>query len=143
MIEDDCANKGIAIPNVNIKILSKVTNYCNKHVLAKPVDDITGATGVVASNTTAPVAIAEDLKNWDAEFSSWTSYRYAILSLDHLLFLDLLFLMFPFRDSNLDGLALLATIYIRLEGLLVQPSMQYIHFLKKACHLFRTCEHFL
>jgi len=59
MIEDDCADNGIPLPNVNSKILSKVIEYCNKHVhaAAKPVDGADAAAGG-----------GEDLKNWDAEF---------------------------------------------------------------------------
>ncbi|XP_020996771.1 SKP1-like protein 1B [Arachis duranensis] len=53
MIEDDCADSGIPLPNVTSKILAKVIEYCKKHVDAaaseeKPSD--------------------EDLKMWDAEF---------------------------------------------------------------------------
>ncbi|CAL4890589.1 unnamed protein product [Urochloa decumbens] len=60
MIEDDCADNGIPLPNVNSKILSKVIEYCNKHVhAAKPADD--------AAAADAPAA-GEDLKNWDADF---------------------------------------------------------------------------
>ncbi|KAM0929194.1 hypothetical protein ACQ4PT_001774 [Festuca glaucescens] len=62
MIEDECADNGIPLPNVNSRILSKVIEYCNKHVqAAKPVAD--GA----ADNASA-LSPAEDLKNWDAEF---------------------------------------------------------------------------
>ncbi|KAM0880345.1 hypothetical protein ACQ4PT_033657 [Festuca glaucescens] len=65
MIEDECADNGIPLPNVNSKILSKVIEYCNKHVqAAKPAAD--GAAGA-ADGASAP-APAEDLKNWDAEF---------------------------------------------------------------------------
>ncbi|XBH75225.1 SKP1-like protein 1 [Triticum dicoccoides] len=66
MIEDDCADNGIPLPNVNSKILSKVIEYCNKHVQAKPADGAAAAAG--ASDAAAPAAPAEDLKNWDAEF---------------------------------------------------------------------------
>ncbi|XP_037423808.1 SKP1-like protein 1 [Triticum dicoccoides] len=59
MIEDDCADNGIPLPNVTSKILSKVIEYCNKHVQAKPAD-------AAAAGAAAPDA--EDLKNWDAEF---------------------------------------------------------------------------
>ncbi|KAE8713484.1 SKP1-like protein 1B [Hibiscus syriacus] len=34
MIEDDCADSGIPLPNVTSKILSKVIEYCKKHVEA-------------------------------------------------------------------------------------------------------------
>ncbi|XP_066324692.1 SKP1-like protein 1 [Miscanthus floridulus] len=62
MIEDDCADNGIPLPNVNSKILSKVIEYCNKHVhaAAKPVDG--------ADANAAAAGGGEDLKNWDAEF---------------------------------------------------------------------------
>uniref|UniRef100_A0A453M6X7 SKP1 component POZ domain-containing protein n=1 Tax=Aegilops tauschii subsp. strangulata TaxID=200361 RepID=A0A453M6X7_AEGTS len=36
MIEDDCADNGIPLPNVDSKILSKVIEYCKKHVQASP-----------------------------------------------------------------------------------------------------------
>ena len=71
MIEDDCADNGIPLPNVNSKILSKVIEYCNKHVHAAAAaaaaskagsDDV----GAAAANSTA--ASGEDLKNWDADF---------------------------------------------------------------------------
>ena len=62
MIEDDCADNGIPLPNVNSKILSKVIEYCNKHVhAAKPADDAAPAVADASAG-------AEDLKNWDAEF---------------------------------------------------------------------------
>ncbi|TKY55939.1 SKP protein 1B [Spatholobus suberectus] len=53
MIEDDCADSGIPLPNVTSKILAKVIEYCKKHVEAnnaeeKPSDD--------------------ELKTWDADF---------------------------------------------------------------------------
>lgn len=48
MIEDDCADNGIPLPNVTGKILSKVIEYCKKHVES-------------SQN-------AEELKTWDAEY---------------------------------------------------------------------------
>uniref|UniRef100_A0A7N0SVG7 SKP1-like protein n=1 Tax=Kalanchoe fedtschenkoi TaxID=63787 RepID=A0A7N0SVG7_KALFE len=32
MVEDDCADSGIPLPNVNSKILAKIIEYCKKHV---------------------------------------------------------------------------------------------------------------
>ncbi|KAE9607824.1 putative S-phase kinase-associated protein [Lupinus albus] len=32
MIEDDCADNGIPLPNVNSNILPKVIEYCKNHV---------------------------------------------------------------------------------------------------------------
>ncbi|XP_076929486.1 SKP1-like protein 1A [Bidens hawaiensis] len=49
MIEDDCADTTIPLPNVTSKILSKVIEYCKRHVHAANNDD-------------------EDLKAFDAEF---------------------------------------------------------------------------
>ncbi|KAL5986058.1 SKP1-like protein 1A [Asimina triloba] len=58
MIEDDCADNGIPLPNVTSKILSKVIEYCKKHVEAaaskNPEDRATTA--------------EDDLKSWDADF---------------------------------------------------------------------------
>jgi S-phase kinase-associated protein 1 len=56
MIEDDCADNGIPLPNVNSKILAKVIEYCNKHVHSTAVDTTNASGG------------GEDLKSWDAEF---------------------------------------------------------------------------
>nr|XP_045085224.1 SKP1-like protein 1 isoform X2 [Aegilops tauschii subsp. strangulata] len=53
MIEDDCADNGIPLPNVDSKILSKVIEYCKKHVQASPKPANSGAA---------------DLKSFDAEF---------------------------------------------------------------------------
>jgi S-phase kinase-associated protein 1 len=61
MIEDDCADNGIPLPNVNSKILSKVIEYCSKHVQAA----VPAADGAAGADPPPP---AEDLKNWDAEF---------------------------------------------------------------------------
>ncbi|KAJ4803205.1 SKP1 [Rhynchospora pubera] len=56
MIEDDCAENSIPLPNVNSKILSKVIEYCSKHVAA--ADEASAA-------SKAP---AEEGSAWDAEF---------------------------------------------------------------------------
>ncbi|KAK7252985.1 hypothetical protein RIF29_37331 [Crotalaria pallida] len=53
IIEDDCADNGIPIPNVTGKILAKVIEYCKKHVDA-------------ASSEDKPTD--SELKNWDADF---------------------------------------------------------------------------
>ncbi|KAF8406619.1 hypothetical protein HHK36_008709 [Tetracentron sinense] len=53
MIEDNCADNGIPLPNVTSKILSKVIEYCKKHVETPKIEDR---------------GIDEELKNWDAEF---------------------------------------------------------------------------
>ncbi|KAJ9172635.1 hypothetical protein P3X46_015849 [Hevea brasiliensis] len=55
MIEDDCADNGIPLPNVTSKILAKVIEYCKKHVETPKSDDRSSS--------------ADDgLKDWDAEF---------------------------------------------------------------------------
>ncbi|KAE9606622.1 hypothetical protein Lal_00026213 [Lupinus albus] len=53
MIEDDCADNGIPLPNVTSKILAKVIEYCKKHVDA---------------TTSEEKPNDEDLKAWDADF---------------------------------------------------------------------------
>ncbi|XP_061367720.1 SKP1-like protein 1B isoform X1 [Gastrolobium bilobum] len=53
MIEDDCADSGIPLPNVTSKILAKVIEYCKKHVEAANPDEKPSD---------------EDLKTWDADF---------------------------------------------------------------------------
>ncbi|XP_027360467.1 SKP1-like protein 1B isoform X2 [Abrus precatorius] len=53
MIEDDCADSGIPLPNVTSKILAKVIEYCKKHVdVANPEEKPS----------------EDDLKAWDADF---------------------------------------------------------------------------
>lgn len=53
MVEDDCADSGIPLPNVTSKILARVIEYCKKHVEA-------------SSSGEKPTE--EELKQWDAEF---------------------------------------------------------------------------
>ncbi|XP_034931558.1 SKP1-like protein 1B [Populus alba] len=55
MIEDDCADNGIPLPNVTSKVLAKVIEYCKKHVESPKSDD-------------RPSCAADDLKAWDTEF---------------------------------------------------------------------------
>ncbi|XP_068646797.1 SKP1-like protein 1A [Aristolochia californica] len=55
MIEDNCADTGIPLPNVTSKILSKVIEYSKKHVdMQKQIED--------------NKAVDDELKNWDADF---------------------------------------------------------------------------
>lgn len=53
MIEDECADSTIPLPNVTSKILSKVIEYCKKHVEPENNDDKVSE---------------EDLKAFEAEF---------------------------------------------------------------------------
>ncbi|KAF6144598.1 hypothetical protein GIB67_006090 [Kingdonia uniflora] len=53
LIEDDCANNAIPLPNVASNILAKVIEYCKKHV------------GSSEENKTV---VDENLKTWDTEF---------------------------------------------------------------------------
>lgn len=55
MIEDDCANTTIPLPNVSSKILAKVIEYCKKHVESPKTDEVNKAADDV-------------LKTFDAEF---------------------------------------------------------------------------
>ncbi|PSS00455.1 SKP1-like protein [Actinidia chinensis var. chinensis] len=53
MIEDDCADSVIPLPNVTSKILAKVIEYCKKHVDSPKTEDRSAE---------------DELKTWDAEF---------------------------------------------------------------------------
>ncbi|MCL7037598.1 hypothetical protein MKW94_002163 [Papaver nudicaule] len=53
MIEDDCADNGIPLPNVTSKILAKVIEFCKKHIESPKGDDR---------------STDDELKSWDAEF---------------------------------------------------------------------------
>ncbi|XWS24519.1 hypothetical protein CRYUN_Cryun28dG0109800 [Craigia yunnanensis] len=55
MIEDDCADNGIPLPNVTSKILCKVIEYCKKHVETPKSDD-------------RSASVDDELKSWDADF---------------------------------------------------------------------------
>ncbi|XP_037459835.1 SKP1-like protein 1 [Triticum dicoccoides] len=70
MIEDEYTDNGLLLRNVNSKILSKVIEYCNKHVQAKATDtsDFGGGARPLGATSAVPAAPAEDLKNWDANF---------------------------------------------------------------------------
>ncbi|XP_023539883.1 SKP1-like protein 1A [Cucurbita pepo subsp. pepo] len=54
MIEDDCADNVIPLPNVTSKILAKVIEYCRKHVDASSAD---------------PPLSEQDLNAWDRDFA--------------------------------------------------------------------------
>ncbi|XP_058114714.1 SKP1-like protein 1A [Magnolia sinica] len=56
MMKDDCADNGIPLPNVTNKILSKVIEYCKKHVEA------------AASKNPDDHSSDEELKAWDLDF---------------------------------------------------------------------------
>ncbi|CAI0553860.1 unnamed protein product [Linum tenue] len=57
MIEDDCADNGIPLPNVTGRILAKVIEYCKKHHEAPKPDGFAG--GAAADG---------GLKSWDEDF---------------------------------------------------------------------------
>ncbi|XP_074310405.1 SKP1-like protein 1A [Silene latifolia] len=64
MIEDECADNAIPLPNVTAKILSKVIEYCKKHVNAAAAK-----TADATTTTTAAASVGDDeLKKWDEEF---------------------------------------------------------------------------
>ncbi|MQM04606.1 hypothetical protein Taro_037408 [Colocasia esculenta] len=66
MIEDECADNGIPLPNVTSKILSKVIEYCKKHVEAVAAAAASkGSDGVSLSGERV---IDEELKAWDTDF---------------------------------------------------------------------------
>ncbi|CAL9172159.1 unnamed protein product [Musa hybrid cultivar] len=61
MIEDDCAENGIPLPNVTSAILAKVIEYCRKHVEAS-------AAAASKSSDDGSKPTDEEIKSWDAEF---------------------------------------------------------------------------
>ncbi|KAF7019189.1 hypothetical protein CFC21_032390 [Triticum aestivum] len=70
MIEDECTDNAIWLPNVNSNILSMVIEYCKKHVQAspKPADSAAAAASCSTSAAAAAPAPTEGMKSWDAEF---------------------------------------------------------------------------
>ncbi|XP_074310406.1 SKP1-like protein 1A [Silene latifolia] len=88
MIEDDCADNAIPLPNVNAKILSKVIEYCRKHVNAAAAK-----TADATITTTAAASVGDDeLKMWDEDFVKvdQTTLFYLILAANYLNIKDLL-----------------------------------------------------
>lgn len=55
MIEDNCADTSIPLPNVTSKILAKVIEYCKRHVEASKSSEVEKPSD-------------DDLKNFDADF---------------------------------------------------------------------------
>lgn len=112
MIEDDYTDDGLLLRNVNSKILSKVIEYCNKHVQAKAADtsDFGGGARPLGATSAVPAAPAEDLKNWDANFvkvDTATIFDLALVWLLSILWfvpwhsLDLFFYYPPLMESRL------------------------------------------
>ncbi|EOA35836.1 hypothetical protein CARUB_v10021077mg [Capsella rubella] len=58
MVEDDCVENGVPLPNVTSKILAKVIEYCKKHVEA----------AAAKSEAVEGASTDDDLKTWDADF---------------------------------------------------------------------------
>ncbi|CAO2830667.1 unnamed protein product [Amaranthus hypochondriacus] len=56
MVEDDCADNVIPLPNVTSKILAKVIEYCKKHVDSSK------------SSENNDRQVDDELKTWDADF---------------------------------------------------------------------------
>lgn len=63
MIEDDCTDGGIPLANVNSATLSKVIDYCKKHVEAAAAAEANaGDKDIYGANKDI------ELKTWDEEF---------------------------------------------------------------------------
>ncbi|XP_062199470.1 SKP1-like protein 20 [Phragmites australis] len=62
MIEDGCADHGIPLPNVSSQILSKVIEFCRKHVQAR------GGAVAADGGDEANKASEEEIKAFDTEF---------------------------------------------------------------------------
>ncbi|KZV41122.1 hypothetical protein F511_09318 [Dorcoceras hygrometricum] len=60
MIEDNCADTTIPLPNVTSKILAKVIEYCKRHVES--------AAKASSDGVSTDKVVDDDLKNFDAEF---------------------------------------------------------------------------
>ncbi|KAJ1692620.1 hypothetical protein LUZ63_009318 [Rhynchospora breviuscula] len=68
MIEDDCAENGIPLPNVTSKILSKVIEYCKKHVDAVAASSAAAAAEGAAAAGASTKSADDELKKWDEDF---------------------------------------------------------------------------
>ncbi|KAK9749650.1 hypothetical protein RND81_02G141100 [Saponaria officinalis] len=72
MIEDDCTDNVIPLPNVTGKILAKVIEYCKKHVESsekkKDSSDTTTAGFGGGVGGGGGGIVDDELKSWDAEF---------------------------------------------------------------------------
>lgn len=75
MIEDDCVDNAIPLPNVTSRILAKVIEYCRKHVEASSSPDR---------------ANEEDIKAWDADF----------VKVDQTTLFDLILVSSSFADRS-------------------------------------------
>ncbi|KAM7257461.1 hypothetical protein ACFE04_013202 [Oxalis oulophora] len=68
MIEDDCADNGIPLPNVTSKILSKVIEYCKKHVETTTTTTTTTTMTSSSSKASDDKVDTDEIKTWDADF---------------------------------------------------------------------------
>ncbi|XP_042036064.1 SKP1-like protein 1B isoform X2 [Salvia splendens] len=66
MIEDDCADNAIPLPNVTGKILSKVIEYCKRHVDAAAA--AAAASDSKEDDKLASAVSREELKAFDTDF---------------------------------------------------------------------------
>uniref|UniRef100_A0A803KXE9 SKP1-like protein n=1 Tax=Chenopodium quinoa TaxID=63459 RepID=A0A803KXE9_CHEQI len=67
MVEDDCADNVIPLPNVTSKILAKVIEYCKKHVDSPKSSSDNAAAA-------ADRQVDDELKTWDADFVKAANY---------------------------------------------------------------------
>lgn len=105
MIEDDCADTCIPLPNVTSKILAKVIEYCKKHVDTPKSDDKTSE---------------DELKNFDAEF----------VKVDQGTLFDLILVWSLIPLNFITPLLLLfSSLVIRVSDLLVTMCLQSLCFL--------------
>ncbi|KAF0909833.1 hypothetical protein E2562_000147 [Oryza meyeriana var. granulata] len=65
MIEDDCTQNGIPLPNVTSNVLAKIAEYCTKHAAIGSSTDVASSSSSSAAATTAK---KEELRSFDARF---------------------------------------------------------------------------
>ncbi|KAG6481203.1 hypothetical protein ZIOFF_057799 [Zingiber officinale] len=116
LIEDDCADSAIPLPNVTSDILLQVIEYCEKHV----DDDATTASN--SSDDDSRLA-EEELKSWDAEF----------VKVDQATLFDLILSMLLVSlgdDESTVMYELLAANYLNIKGLLDLTCQTVVDMIK-------------
>ncbi|KAL3845346.1 hypothetical protein ACJIZ3_002749 [Penstemon smallii] len=102
MIEDDCADNVIPLPNVTGKILSKVIEYCKRHVESDAASSAAKVEDKLASTATTD----DDLKAFDDDF----------VKVDQATLFDLI--LFPCASGLFHWISVNAANYLNIKTLL-------------------------